>query len=63
MRFVPLKSEEQMDVRALHRARERLLQQCLALITQMRGLLLDRDIEIAHGFYALRTVLPSLLEK
>ncbi|RQR44354.1 IS110 family transposase [Burkholderia sp. Bp9140] len=63
MRFVPLKSEEQMDVHALHRTRERLLQQRLALTNQIRGLLLDRGIEIAPGFYALRTVLPSLLEK
>ena len=63
MRFVPLKSEEQMDVQALHRARERMLQQRLALTNQIRGLLLDRGIEIAQGFYALRTVLPALLEK
>ncbi|MDR8038778.1 IS110 family transposase [Burkholderia cenocepacia] len=63
MRFVPLKSEEQMDVQALHRCRERMLQQRLALTNQIRGLLLDRGIEIAQGFYALRTVLPSLLEK
>jgi transposase len=61
MRFVPLRSEEQMDVQALHRARERMLQQRLALTNQIRGLLLDRGIEIAQGFYALRTVLPRLL--
>lgn len=61
MRFVPIRSEEQMDVQALHRARERLLQQRLALTNQIRGLLLDRGIEIAQGFYALRTVLPRLL--
>ena len=63
MRFVPLRSEEQMDVQALHRARERMLQQRLALTNQIRGLLLDRGIEIAQGFYALRTVLPGLLER
>ncbi|KVQ98666.1 transposase [Burkholderia ubonensis] len=63
MRFVPLKSEEQMDVQALHRARERMLQQRLALTNQIRGLLLDRGIEIAQGFYALRTILPALFEK
>lgn len=61
MRFVPVRSEEQMDVQALHRARERMLQQRLALTNQIRGLLLDRGIEIAQGFYALRTVLPRLL--
>jgi len=61
MRFVPVRTEEQMDVQALHRARDRLLQQRLALTNQIRGLLLDRGIEIAQGFYALRTVLPKLL--
>jgi len=61
MRFVPIRSEEQMDVHALHRARERMLQQRLALTNQIRGLLLDRGVEIAQGFYALRTVLPRLL--
>lgn len=61
MRFVPIRSEEQMDVQALHRARERLVRQRLAMTNQIRGLLLDRGIEIAQGFYALRTVLPRLL--
>jgi len=61
MRFVPIRSEEQMDVQALHRARERLVRQRLAMTNQIRGMLLDRGIEIAQGFYALRTVLPKLL--
>jgi len=61
MRFVPIRSEEQMDVQALHRSRERMLQQRLALTNQIRGLLLDLGVEIAQGFYALRTVLPQLL--
>ncbi len=63
MRFVPVRSEEQMDVQALHRARERLVRQRLAMANQIRGLLLDRGIEIAQGFYALRTVLPRLLSE
>jgi len=61
MRFVPVRSGEQMDVQALHRARDRMLQQRLALTNQIRGLLLDRGIEIAQGYYALRTVVPDLL--
>jgi transposase len=36
-----------MDVQALHRARERMLQQRLALTNQIRELLLDRDIVLA----------------
>ncbi|WXK24589.1 hypothetical protein IHE33_14605 (plasmid) [Mycetohabitans endofungorum] len=58
---MPIKTQDQMNVRALHRARERMLQQRLALNNQVRGLRLDRGIEIAQGFYALRTVLPTLL--
>lgn len=38
MRFVPIRSEEQMDVQALHRACDRMLQQRLALTNQIRGL-------------------------
>jgi transposase len=37
MRFVPLKSEEQLDLQALHRIRERLMGRRTALINQLRG--------------------------
>lgn len=37
MRFVPLRTVEQQDVKALHRARQRLVNHRTALITQMRG--------------------------
>jgi transposase len=42
MRFVPKKTLEQQDIQALHRARQRLVNYRTALISQMRGLLLDR---------------------
>src|ERR687897_3650313 len=44
MRFVPLKGEAQLDVQALHRARERFVAERTALINQMRALLLERGI-------------------
>ncbi len=44
MRFVPLKEAAQLDVQALHRARERLVAERTALINQMRALLLERGI-------------------
>src|SRR3954451_18421565 len=44
MRFVPLKTEAQLDVQALHRARERLVAERTALINQLRALLLERGI-------------------
>ncbi len=46
MRFVPEKTLDQQDVQALHRARQRLVNHRTALISQMRGLLLDRGIAI-----------------
>ncbi|MDA8250177.1 MAG: IS110 family transposase [Rhodospirillales bacterium] len=48
MRFVPLKSEAQLDVQALHRARERLVAERTALINQLRALLLERGIVLAQ---------------
>lgn len=44
MRFVPLNAEAQLDVQALHRARERLVAERTALINQMRAVLLERGI-------------------
>jgi transposase len=44
MRFVPLKTREQLDAQALHRARERLVAERTALINQVRALLLERGI-------------------
>lgn len=49
MRFAPIKSEEQLDVQILHRARERLVGTRTALINQLRGVLFDRGIVIAKG--------------
>ena len=37
------------------------MRQRLAMANQIRGQLLDRGIEIAQGFYALRTILPRLV--
>jgi transposase len=47
MRFVPKKTLEQQDIQALHRARPRLVNHRTALISEMRGRLLDRGIAIA----------------
>ena len=44
MRFVPAKTMEQQDVQSLHRCRQRLVNHRTALISQMRGVLLDRGI-------------------
>jgi transposase len=49
MRFVELKSEEQLDIQTLHRARDRLVGERTALINQLWAVLLERGITIGQG--------------
>jgi transposase len=60
MRFVALKSEEQLDVQSLHRARDRLVGQRTALMNQMRSILLERGITVPQGARKLREALAEL---
>jgi transposase len=46
MRFVELKSAEQLDMQVLHRARDRLVAERTALINQLRAVLMERGIVI-----------------
>jgi transposase len=61
MRFVPKKTLEQQDIQALHRARQRLVNHRTALISQMRGLLLDRGIAIAVSATRAQRLIPKIL--
>ena len=61
MRFVPLKSREQLDLQALHRVRQRLVGERTAVINQIRGFLLEHGITVRSGPPALRRVLPEIL--
>lgn len=61
MRFVDLKSDEQLDVQSLHRARDRLVGERTALINQLRAVLLERGIVIAKGRSKLESQLDRLL--
>ena len=49
MRFVELKSEAQLDMQTLHRARDRLVGERTALINQLRAILLERGHRRAAG--------------
>jgi transposase len=60
MRFVPVKSEQQLDLQSLHRARERLVADT-TLINQLRSLLLERGITVAQGRRELEKKLPEIL--
>lgn len=61
MRFVPLKSIEQQDIQSLHRARQRLVNHRTALISQMRGILLDRGIAFGKSASRARRLIPQII--
>lgn len=61
MRFVDLKSDEQLDMQILHRARDRLVGERTTLINQLRAILLERGIVIAKGRSTLERQLDQLL--
>ena len=60
MRFVALKSEEQLDMQTMHRARNRLVGERTALINQLRAVLLERGITVAQGRRKLERHLAGL---
>jgi transposase len=62
MRFVEIKTEAQQDIQALHRLRERRLQERTALCNQLRGLLAEYGLVLPRGIHVLRRALPELLE-
>jgi transposase len=62
MRFVPVKTEDQLDLQALHRVRDRLVSRRTAVINQIRGFLLERGIIFSKGPVHLRKHMPDLLE-
>jgi transposase len=60
MRFVDLKSEKQLDMQTLHRARDRLVGERTTLINQLRAVLLERGISVAQGRRKLERHLSSM---
>jgi len=60
MRFVELKSEEQLDMQTLHRARDRLVGERTALINQLRAILLERGITVPQGRRKLEQHLTAM---
>jgi transposase len=62
MRFVPIKSDEQLDMQSLHRVRERWIIRRTAVVNQIRSLLLERGITVRTGRKHLVAVLPGILE-
>ena len=62
MRFVEIKTEAQQDIQALHRLRERRVQERTALCNQLRGLLAEYGLILPQGIATMRRRLPELLE-
>src|SRR6202790_5303296 len=62
MRFVPIKSDDQLDLQSLHRVRERWVMRRTAVINQIRGLLLERGITLRQGRRHVEVSLPGILE-
>ncbi len=62
MRFVPVKSQDQSDIQALHRARERLVSERTALINHLRALLLERGIVVPQGRRKLEAALETFAD-
>lgn len=63
MRFVELKSQEQLDIQTLHRVRSRLVAQRTTLINQLRAILLERGLVFAAGRRKLEVALDTLLSE
>jgi transposase len=62
-RCVPVKTDDQLDLQALHRVRSRLVGQRTAVINQIRSFLLEHGIAIRQGLRFLRQQLPDILAK
>jgi transposase len=63
MKFIAIKTVDQLDLQALHRVRERLVSQRTGVINQIRAFLLERGVAVRQGFRFLRAELPSILAK
>src|SRR5271156_4860174 len=63
MRFVGLKSQEQLEMQMLHRSRDRLVGERTALINQLRAILLERGMVAPQGKRKLEQFLVVLMDE
>jgi len=59
MRFVSIKTDDQLDLQALHRVRERVMQRRTAVINQIRAFLFERGMVFAKSPIRLREAIRS----
>ena len=62
MRFVPIKTNDQLDLQSLHRIRERWVRGRTAVINRIRGMLLERGITVPKGRRHIEESLPGIIE-
>ena len=61
MRFVPIKSDDQLEIQSLHRVRDRWVGRRTSVINEIRGLLLERGITFRKGRRHAEASLPGIL--
>ena len=61
MRFVPIKTPEQLELQAIHRVRDRLVARRTSVSNQIRGLLAEHGISIRKGRGGFKEFVPTLL--
>lgn len=62
MRFVAIKTDDQLDLQAIHRVRDRVIACRTAVINQLRAFLLERGMTFAKSPAKLRVAIPDILE-
>jgi len=62
LKFVREKTQDQLDLQALHRVRSRLVSRRTATINQIRAFLIEQGIAVRTGAHALRKSLFAILE-
>ena len=62
MRFVPIKTDDQLDLQAMHRIRDRLVSRRTAVINQIRAFLLERGMVFAQKPAKLKAAMADVLE-
>lgn len=63
MRFVPVKSQEQQAVLALHRARQGFVKARTAQANQIRGFLTEQGIVIPKGIHNVVDLVPDIAQR
>jgi len=62
LRTVTEKSQDQLDLQALHRVRSRLVARRTATINQIRALLIEQGITVREGQHRLQSSFEAILE-